>query len=233
MISIHHKISRIFAILFIAIITTTQGYGKVIDYDKIKEAVNNPHSSFYYPTLVAKYNSNDTTMNDEEYLHYYLGYTFQEDYNPYRNSEFSHKLDHLYKLDYKPSVAEYENMAMFAKQTLNDDPFDLRQMNILVYALKGLHKHNEAKIWQYRLEHIITAILSTGDGLTPETAWHVIYPAHEYIILNRLGMKAIDFVYVEPCYDYIEVEKNSLWIEGYYFNAERIIDIYNMKFNTL
>lgn len=228
--STKHILILTLVITLIAGVIPMSAKDKEIDYNNIKSEVNDPDSDFYYPRLVAKYNSKDTTMNDEEYLYYYLGYTFQEDYNPYRSSEFSHKIDHLYKLDYKQSVAEYENMVMFAKQTLNDDPFDLRQMNILIYALKGLHKHSEAKIWQYRLDHIIAAILSTGNGTTPETAWHVIYPAHEYIILNRLGMKATDFVYVEPCYDYIEVEKNSQWIEGYYFNAERIIEVLNTKF---
>lgn len=200
------------------------------DFEHIKREVNNPHSAYYYPILTAKYNSNDTTMTLDEYRYYYLGYTFQEDYNPYRRSEFSHQIDHLYKQGRKLSVAEYENLIRFAQQTLNDNPFDLRQINILIYALKGTHRHKEAAIWQYRLDHIIDAILSTGDGITPESAWHVIYPTHEYIILNCLGMKGVEFIFVEPCYDYIEIEENNRRIEGFYFNVERILDVYDTKY---
>lgn len=200
------------------------------DFNHIKREVNNPGSPFYYPHLVQKYNSNDTTMTIEEYRYYYLGYTFQEDYNPYRSSEFTHQIDHLYKQGKKLSSAEHENLVKFARQSLDDDPFDLRQINILIYGLKGLNKYKEAAVWQYRLDHLIDAILTTGDGTTPETAWHVIYPNHEYIILNCLGMKGVDFVFVEPHYDYVEIAKNARRIEGFYFNVKRILDVYAQKY---
>ena len=200
------------------------------DFNAIKKEVNDPHSPYYYPTLIQKYNSNDTTMTDDEFRYYYLGYTFQEDYNPYRTSEFAHQIDHLYKQNKKLSVAEYENLVKFAKQTLDDDPFDLRQINILIHGLKGLKRYRDAAVWQYRLDHLIDAIISTGDGTTPETAWHVIYPNHEYIILNCLGMKGVDFVFVEPYYDYVEIEKNTRRIEGFYFNVKRILDVYAQKY---
>lgn len=200
------------------------------DFNAIKKEVNDPRSPYYYPTLIQKYNSNDTTMTDDEFRYYYLGYTFQEDYNPYRTSEFAHQIDHLYKQNKKLSVAEYENLVKFAKQTLDDDPFDLRQINILIHGLKGLKRYRDAAVWQYRLDHLIDAIISTGDGTTPETAWHVIYPNHEYIILNCLGMKGVDFVFVEPYYDYVEIEKNTRRIEGFYFNVKRILDVYAQKY---
>ncbi|MBQ2980211.1 MAG: DUF4919 domain-containing protein [Bacteroidaceae bacterium] len=229
-------IHKIFIVILLAILSSSVSYAQeeaetiLPDFAQIQREVNDPLSEYYYPKLMAKYNSTDTTMTLEEYRYYYLGYTFQEDYNPYRRSEYAHQIDHLYKQGRELSVAEYENLIKFAKQSLNDDPFDLRQINILVYALKGINRHKEAAIWQYRLDHIIDAILSTGDGMTPETAWHVIYPTHEYIILNCLGMKGVDFVFVEPFYDYIEIEENNRRIEGFYFNVERILDVYEMKY---
>lgn len=200
------------------------------DYKHIEREVNSEHSRYYYPMLVQKYNSQDTTMTAEEFHYYYYGYTFQEDYNPYRKSEFAHQIDHLYKQGRKLSVAEYENLERFARQTLNDNPFDLRQINIMIYALKGLNRYREAEVWQYRLDGLTSVILASGNGMSPETAWHVIHPSHEYIILNCKGMKGVDFVFVEPHYDYIEIERNTLKIEGCYFNVERITDVYNMKY---
>lgn len=229
-------IHKIFTFILLALLSSSALYAQeeaeivLPDFAQIQREVNDPQSQYYYPKLMSRYNSTDTTMTIEEYRYYYLGYTFQEDYNPYRRSEYAHQIDHLYKQGRELSVAEYENLIKFAKQTLNDDPFDLRQINILVYALKGINRHKEAAIWQYRLDHIIDAILSTGDGMTPETAWYVIYPTHEYIILNCLGMKGVDFVFVEPFYDYIEIEENNRRIEGFYFNVERILDVYEMKY---
>lgn len=199
------------------------------DFARIEKEVNNPQSRFYYPDLVRKYNSTDTAMTHEEFRYYYLGYIFQEDYNPYRRSEFSHQLDRLYKQS-KHSVGECDNIVKFARQTLADDPFDLRQMNILIYALKEQNKYKEAAVWEFRLNHLIQAILSTGNGEAPETAWYVISPTHEYNILNRLGLKGKDFVFVEPYYDYVEVEENPLHAEGFYFNVHKILDVYNRKY---
>lgn len=202
----------------------------VPDYKRIKREVVDATSPYYYPRLVQKYNAQDTTMTAEEYHYYYYGYTFQEDYNPYRQSEFAHQIDHLYKQGRKLSVAEYENLEKFAKYSLDDDPFDLRQINILIYALKGLNRYREAEVWQYRLNRLVSTILASGNGISPETAWHVIHPSHEYIILNCKGMKGVDFVFVEPYYDYIEIERNTRSIEGYYFNVLRISEVYNEKY---
>ena len=199
------------------------------DFVRIEKEVNNPDSPYYYPTLVQKYNSSDTTMTHEEFRYFYLGYSFQEDYNPYRRSEFSHQLDRLYK-ETKHSVGECENIVKFALKSLADDPFDLRQMNILIYALKEQDKYKEAAVWQFRLNHIVQAILSTGNGEAPETAWHVISPSHEYNILNRLGLQGKDYVFVEPYYDYVEVVDNPLRADGFYFNVHRILDVYDMKY---
>ena len=85
-------------------------------------------------------------------------------------------------------------------------------------------------LWEYRLKGIIQAILSTGDGKAPETAWFVIYPADEYNIVNRQGFTATEFTFVEPYFDYISIEKNPLKIEGFYFNVKKLLKEYNRKF---
>ena len=95
---------------------------------------------------------------------------------------------------------------------------------------KEQNKYKEAAVWEFRMNHLIQAILSTGDGKAPETAWYVISPVHEYNILNRLGLTGKDFVFVEPYYDYIEVDKNPLKIEGYYFNVHYILDTFDRKY---
>jgi hypothetical protein len=60
------------------------------DLKQIRDTVLNPKSPFYFPKLQKKYEVNDTnTMTDEEFRHFYLGYMFQEDYDPYRVSPFS------------------------------------------------------------------------------------------------------------------------------------------------
>ena len=99
----------------------------------------------------------------------------------------------------------------------------------MIYGLRQKEETEEANLWEYRLKGIIQAILSTGDGKAPETAWFVIYPADEYNIVNRQGFTATEFTFVEPYFDYISIEKNPLKIEGFYFNVKKLLKEYNRK----
>ena len=64
----------------------------VPNMDSIRINTQDPRSNYYYKRLWRKFLSNDTNMSMQEYRHLYLGYIFQEDYNPYRQSEFSKKI---------------------------------------------------------------------------------------------------------------------------------------------
>ncbi|MDE6198698.1 MAG: DUF4919 domain-containing protein, partial [Muribaculaceae bacterium] len=188
------------------------------DMDMIKSEVLNPASRFYYPKLMADYEKNDTLMTLEDYRYLYLGSVFQEDYDPYRRSPFDSEIEQLY---YKKSHtrAELDTIIDYAEQALLDDPFDLQQINFLIYALQNRGKINRAKIWQFRLNHLLEAILSTGTGLDADNAWIVIDPKHEYNILNFKNNIADEATYVAPYYDYIKIHREAgddKTTEGYY-----------------
>lgn len=174
------------------------------DMERIAAEVSDPSSKYYYPDLMRRYEANETIMGLDEYRHLYLGYVFQEDYDPYRHSEYSKMVeDQYYKT--KHTKAECDTIIKYAELSLNDNPFDLRQINFLIYALREKRKNNMANIWQYRLNHLLAAIVSTGSGVDKDNAWYVINPQHEYYILNLLGRVAEGQEYVAPYYDYIKV----------------------------
>jgi hypothetical protein len=200
------------------------------DMERISTEIADPHSQYYYPKLMAKYEANETIMTLEDYRHLYLGYVFQEDYNPYRHSEFGARVEEQY---YKASHtrAECDTIIKYAELSLADNPFDLRQINFLIYALREKKKNNLANIWQYRLNHILQAIVSTGTGLDRDNAWYVINPQHEYMIINLLGHIAEKQSFEAPYYDYIAVERRKETDPaGYYFNIRHILEEYLRKF---
>lgn len=203
---------------------------KKIDFDKIKENIQNPKSKYFYPRLMQSYLSNDTILDFEGYRHLYYGYTYQEDYNPFRESEFSEVIEPLY---YKKSFtrAECDSIEKFAEKTLNDNIFDLRQMKFYIFALREKKKYARASIKQYRLNHLVAAILSSGNG-TKESPWVVNSPNHEYDILNFLGYVATDHKELDNKIDYISVKKTGKKSspEGFYFDASRIFEVANIKF---
>lgn len=200
------------------------------DLERIRTEVLDPKSPYYYPGLIERYEKNETVMNLEDYRHLYYGSLFQEDFNPYRHSEASTKNESLY---YKNghTRAELDSIITYAKEAIADNPFDLTQMNFLIYALRARGKVNLANIWQYRLNHLLEAIVSSGTGTDKENAWYVVNPRHEYNIINFQNAVAKEQHYEEPYYDCIEVEKqNGKEHATYYFNIKNLLEEYYRKF---
>lgn len=194
------------------------------DMEQIKNVTLDPSSPYYFPKLKKKYESNDTTMTNDEYRHFYLGYMFQEDYDPYRVSPYTSVTDNL-RSKTKHSKEEIDTIRKYAQMALDDNPFDLRQMSFLVHVLKEKRKDMSAKIWEYRLEHLLGAIKSTGTGENVDNAWYVISPMHEYDMVQLLGYEATDAQFIEPGYDYLTVvpdetnkTKRDKSAQGFYFN---------------
>ncbi len=206
------------------------------DLNKIKDETLNPGSPFYFPKLMKKYTRNDTTMTNEEYRYFYLGYMFQEDYDPYRTSPYSGITDEL-RMKATHSKEEIDTIRKYAELSLHDNPFDLRQMSFLIHVLKEKRKDMSAKIWEYRLEHLLGAIKSTGTGEDIENAWYVIYPMHEYDMVQLLGYEATDAQFIDPGYDYLSVmpeEETAKRLKdkvakGFYFNVEVPQSQYELK----
>lgn len=200
------------------------------DLERIKREVMDPKSKYFYPELMKRYEANETVMNLDDYRHLYYGYLFQEDFNPYRHSEASTKNESLY---YKQNHtrAELDSIIAYAKEALDDNPFDLTQMNFLIYAYRARGKVNLANIWQYRLNHMLEAIVSSGTGADKENAWYVINPRHEYNIINFQNAVAKHQQYEEPYFDRIDVEKkNGKENATYYFNIRNLLEEYYRKF---
>lgn len=217
-----------------------------VDFEEIKKATqDSTNKRTYYPRLLAAFLRNDTTLlNDtlpsgeikkgevmtvEDYRNLYYGYVFQEDYNPFRASIYSDKLEHLYdkkEFTREESVLIKEN----ARNALADNLFDLRQMTFFIYALKEIKKDNLARICQFRLNHIVAAILSSGQG-TKEHPWVVTSVEHEYNILNFMGYVATSHEAVEGGIDYIIVnKKDNKSPEGFYFDVSKIMEVADKKF---
>lgn len=205
------------------------------DLEAIQKSTLDPSSPFYFPKLKKKYEINDTTMTPEEFRHFYLGYMFQEDYDPYRISPYSGRTDEL-RMKPTHTREEIDTIIKYAQLALADNPFDLRQMSFLIHVLKERRKNMSAKIWEYRLEHLLGAIKSTGTGENMENAWCVIYPVHEYDMVQLLGYEATAAEFYEPGYDYLVVRpdetdtrRRDKSAKGFYFDVRIPQQQYELK----
>lgn len=223
------KILLPFIALMIGFSAFAQSEVETPDYKQIQVVVSDKNSDFYYPRLMKRFAANDTTLSMEAYRNLYYGFTMQEDYNPYRMSHYAQKVKEFATAD-DISQAACDSIIKYGLKAMADFPFDTRSMNLLVYAYKCKGNEKEKMLWEQKLKGVIDAIISSGDGESAETAFHVIYPPHEYDIINRFGLHAKSNSLIPPALDYIEVDKNKFDVKGYFFNIERIIDMYNKKF---
>ena len=241
------------------------------DFARIERETQDPKSDLYFPKLIKIYNRNDTSMTQEQYRNLYLGYQFQEDYDPYRTSPYNTSSDSLLtivkatkgRLDaasdslsrlvknnrisaheaekqkeslktlYKRQLRE---LSTLVELSLKDNPFDLRQMSVLVHTSKEMGNTMKAKIWEYRLENILGAIKSTGSGEDMENAFYVIYPMHEYNMIQLLGYEPTAVDFPADGFDYISVKPDSSSkrriskpAEGFYFNVGELTRQYELK----
>lgn len=208
----------------------SQLLGEPLDLERIKEEVTDRNSPYYYPRLLEEYQHNDTLMKIDKYRRLYFGMIFQEDYNPYRSSGLTRHLRTQYA---KPELTrqECDSVIKYAEMSLRNDPFDFAQMIYLISALRMKGKNNLANIWQYKLNNLLLAIVSSGTGLDEENAWTVIEPQHEYVLINLMGYTVDNHLFYEPYYEYITVKDASgKDAGGYYFNIGALLEEYYRKF---
>ncbi len=202
------------------------------DLELIAERTTDPTSEFYYPTLLRSFQANDTTMTPEQFQYLYYGTLFQEDYDPYRESPNPQLLQELIPIYAKErrTRADRAKMADYATAVLASNPVDLRQLTNRIYVYEKNGKYDLAKIWQFKLNHLLLVIAASGTGLTPETAWIVVYPQHEYDFLNLSGRTASSQRFEPPYYDYIMISKRTNSDpDGFYFNISELLHQYFIK----
>lgn len=201
--------------------------------DSIKIASTDPSSEFYYNKLLKKFAANDTLMSDVEFQYFYYGTLFQEDYDPYRPTFRAKQLEVLKPIYLKENQSRSEKQMIldYAIAALDDNPVSIPQLvhRIDIYQKNG--KFDLAKIWQYKLNHILLVIASSGNGLSPETARVVVYPEHEYDFLNLAGFTAKSQRFEEPYYDCITVgqRNNNDAMTDYYFDISEMLRQYFLK----
>jgi hypothetical protein len=199
------------------------------DYDLIKKVIQDSSSVYYYPKLMSRLIAFDTTLTIEDYRNLYFGYIFQNEYKPYWKSPDEEKLLKYYRSE-RLEEKNYDEIIDLATHSINEFPFDLRQMNFLgyIYHLKG--NEEMAKKVAGRFHGTLGAILSTGDGKTCETGFHVISVSHEYVLLNMFQFRMKMQSLTGNC-DYLTLEKDDRNIDGIYFDIKKLFDknIENMK----
>lgn len=149
-----------------------------INFDKIKATIENIESVNYYPKLLKRYNDFDSTLTTQDYSMIYYGFSFQDNY--IKNQPDEKILNNLSQTkDYKKIIAECQKI-------LDKNPVSLNANNQMGYALFNLGRPaSEWKKYQNRYRAFRKVIVYSGNGLSTESAFKVIYVSDEYDILYK------------------------------------------------
>lgn len=169
------KMKRFTLLLFLLSVTTflKAQEGLKIDYSEIKAKVEDKKSNSYYPKLLKRFNDFDSTLKIEDYALVYYGFSFQDDY--LKNQPDERALNKLQKEE------NYEGLILEAKKILSVNPVSLKAIDCLIDALQETGRpETEWKKYQDRFRAIRRVIASSGNGMSCESAYKVIYVSDEY-----------------------------------------------------
>ncbi len=188
------------------------------DYKKIQKTIKKKSSPFYYPELIKRFMTSDSSMSLEEKRHLYYGYTFNKNYSPYGNSNYNDSLRPLLQKE-EHNYEELEKIVTLTDSLLEETPFDLRAINYHLYASDKLAKKESFNKRLNQFNVVVDAMLSSGDGLSKKTAYYVINTSHEYDLLTILGFEFGGNQSLIEHFDYLSVAENEAEIEGLYFDV--------------
>lgn len=213
-------------LLFTNIIAQNEATREV-NYDEIETHIKIADSSFYYPDLWLAFLEGDSNMSLQEKRHLYYGFVFQDSYNPYAHSIY---MDSIFQFYGKGDLGtkDYNNIIRYSDSILSIIPFDIRSLQAKAFAYHSLYEtENELKVHK-QIMMIYDAILSSGDGMVKESAFHILYISHEYDLINFLGFKFNgEQSLIEDKYDQILLLPNEYQVEAFYFDTSTSFNYLN------
>jgi len=206
-----------FALIQVLVLTTliTFGQDKPIDLKRVKKMAN----SESYEKLFDRFMANDTTLTVDDYVLIYYGQAYRKDYKPNARHDSVRALNMC--LNKPVDSIDFRRVLWYTDLILKDFPFNIEQIFIKGIAYDKLGVKDSSNSWLYKYDKLIRAIISSGDGKTPKTAFVVVKITDEYAVLNALELKFTGQALVtekKKMYDLMNVAQNEYGIDQLYFD---------------
>jgi hypothetical protein len=155
----------------------------------MKAIVRDSTSQYFYPKLREKVKTNPSELTVEDCFYLYYGEIFQTGFT-YKSIRGG--LSFLRN----PERADFDKASMrgncnkvikLGKIMLDRNPVDLTVLMHTAFCINKQKKYTDEDYIPQRLENLLSAIFSTGDGKTKETAIKVLTAEDDYILKGALG----------------------------------------------
>ena len=198
------------------------------DYKQIKLNIENNQSNFYYANLWDRFQQGDNTMTLDEKRDLYYGYVFHKNYSPYSSTHDYKQVNAILQTE-NPTKEDFEKLVSLLEVSLQTEPFSIRYLYYQGAAYHALGNFVDAEKNQKKIWIISDALTSTGNGLTKETAIHVIAVASEYdyLFLNDFSIKSQALV--DGGFDLLTLQSNEIGLEELWFDVNQPFNSLNVK----
>ncbi|WP_295811118.1 DUF4919 domain-containing protein [uncultured Apibacter sp.] len=167
-------------------------FSQQINYEKIKETVNDINSPYYYENIISDFLNKPLDLQQDHIKSYYLYYG--KLYSSYytKNFEFSKKYLKFMKLI---ASKKYNKALILGEEFLKNDPINLTIILNLIICYNEEKNENVGRltILKNQAEFLMKAIADYGDGRNKETAFKVISTGDEYALLNYIGINIVKY----------------------------------------
>ena len=177
------KISLFYLLFFTTLVTYAQEKDSIDFGSEIKKVVIDPMSQYYYPLLLEKVKNNPMDINEMDCYYLYYGQIYQPDYkalsffaNPERMA-----------FDRASMNGNCKKSIPLGKIMLEKNPVELTVLLHTSICIDKRKKYVDTDYLPQRYNNLLSAIFSTGDGKTKETAIKIVNIEDEYILKGTLG----------------------------------------------
>lgn len=195
-----------------------------VDLSVIEGEILSPNSEYFYPAIYKRYMEGDTTLNLEDYRHLYFGYMNNEDYSPHKETVYVDSLSMLLNND----GAVFEDRSLmktlgYMDKILEDRPFSLRFLNMMTYIYhEKVRDEAKALEYSYKFNMILSAIFSSGTGLTKDSPWMVLYRDDAQTLLSFIDAQVAKRTYITTNVEYYFLKERHGDVRGYYLDFDPI-----------
>lgn len=198
------------------------------DYKLIKKTTRNVRLNYYYPNLLQRYITSDTSMSIKEKRYLYYGYVFHPSYRPFGKSKFQDSVDAILNRS-KKTYYDYTRLINLSDSLLFENPFDLQALRNKISAHENQKDKESAKRVRNQYNIVMEAIQTSGDGKSKNSAFHVTFVSHERELMKTLNILSSQKSKSEDFYHVIPLDNDDWGSDKLYFNIEQVYESLNKR----
>ena len=156
-------------------------------HSKIKLAVTDTASQYFYPKLLEKVKTNPVDITEDDCFYLYYGEVFQTSFERMGGGLSFLKNPERADFDRATMKGDCTKAIQLGKIMLDRNPVDLTVLLHTSVCIDKQKKYIDDNYISQRFKNLLSAIFSTGDGKTKETAIKITSPEDDYVLKGVLG----------------------------------------------